>query len=923
MGIERVFLGWDEPILPRAAQWLLSQAASGSRLDLESYLCVLPGRRAGRRLVALLAEFAEQRRLWLVPPHVVTVGRLPEKLYPLKRPLANRAARQLAWATVLQRASEEIQLAITPRPPAPDDTEGWLAVARLCLSQHDELVAADLDFAEVTRRVAASLPPQEQRRWRALAELQTEYLSLLDEVGWWDVQQARRYALHHKECRWDGHVVLIGTADLNPITRLLLRQLKTPVTALVGAPESCRTGIDEAGCLVADYWHERPIEVAREQVEVVGGPEEQAEAAVRFVASAQSQYDQHQWTVGVGDDELVPYVRQAFGDHHVATRWGPGEPMATTEVFQTLRALERYLSHGTWADFRALVAMPAIRAHMERQMPGVDWLSAADEYAARHLPYRRPTQWRRDGDVSQVLVSVTAVVDQLAAPFHDTAQPWPVWGERCCQFLAQVYGDRQWDRDDPADRPFVVALEQLRDVVAEMEAVPPTLQLAVDGSTGIGLLLEQLVARRVAPPEESAIEMMGWLDVAMDDAPAVVVVGVQEGRVPSVQRSHLVLPNAARSQLGLPDSRQRYARDAYAMQGLVASRQAIKFVAGRRAADGTPQIPSRLLFAVEGDEAARRAKAWFAPVGETPVDGAVTRETDEDTSELALLVPRPQPLAEPITRLNVTAFRDYLACPYRFYLRHVLKLRPVAASTDEMDGALFGELAHEVLCRFGQSDARDASDEAKIRKVLEEILDACVAERFAGDAYPAVYVQVEQLRLRLRVFAERQAERVRQGWHIDRVEWVGGSEGAGRWDVDGQPFELSGRIDRIDIHEETGRWCVLDYKTSDRQNTPEKTHFEKGKWVDLQLPLYRHLLPGDAPELRAVTLGYICLPRDPKGAGFYEAKWTEEQLAEADDVARDVIRRIRREEFWPPVSPPPKFSEPWAAICQDSRMSAP
>ena len=31
---------------------------------------------------------------------------------------------------------------------------------------------------------------------------------------------------------------------------------------------------------------------------------------------------------------------------------------------------------------------------------------------------------------------------------------------------------------------------------------------------------------------------------------------------------------------------------------------------------------------------------------------------------------------------------------------------------------------------------------------------------------------------------------------------------------------------------------------------------------------------------------------------------------------------MRAEEFWPPASPPPAFSEEFAAICQDDRFGA-
>jgi hypothetical protein len=134
--------------------------------------------------------------------------------------------------------------------------------------------------------------------------------------------------------------------------------------------------------------------------------------------------------------------------------------------------------------------------------------------------------------------------------------------------------------------------------------------------------------------------------------------------------------------------------------------------------------------------------------------------------------------------------------------------------------------------------------------------------------------------------------------------------------VDGEPIILRGRIDRIDVNRATGEHVLLDYKSSDAVKTPERVHQRSGQWVDLQLPLYRHLafsLGVNGP----LRLGYIVLPKDVAQVDFCLAEWTSDDLSAADDVAEDVIRKIRAQHFWPPVEPPPDFFEEYAAICQD------
>ncbi len=93
-------------------------------------------------------------------------------------------------------------------------------------------------------------------------------------------------------------------------------------------------------------------------------------------------------------------------------------------------------------------------------------------------------------------------------------------------------------------------------------------------------------------------------------------------------------------------------------------------------------------------------------------------------------------------------------------------------------------------------------------------------------------------------------------------------------------------------------------------------HRKNNEWVDLQLPLYRHLIRSlDIKD--NVRLGYIVLPKDVSKVGELWAEWDEETLAEADDVALQVAEAILNEEFWPPEEQPPGMMAEFAAICQD------
>ena len=60
----------------RLPTYLSERYAAHGVLDLQQTLVVMPGARAGRRLLELLVDHAEARQLALVPPQIVTIGQL-------------------------------------------------------------------------------------------------------------------------------------------------------------------------------------------------------------------------------------------------------------------------------------------------------------------------------------------------------------------------------------------------------------------------------------------------------------------------------------------------------------------------------------------------------------------------------------------------------------------------------------------------------------------------------------------------------------------------------------------------------------------------------------------------------------------------------------------------------------------------------
>jgi len=312
MSINRVFLDWKRRALPAAVDWLIERFSGAGQLDLENVTLALPGSRVGRRLLEILVEQAEKRKLRLCPPRIVTVGKLPELLYEAKRPFAGALVQQLAWVEAL-RGSEPGQVqAIVSAVPAADDLVAWLLLGEMLSRLHHELAADALNFPGVAQCGSQIDGFREAARWQALAGVQERYLDTLDRLGLWDLQTANLVAIRNGECRATAHIVLVGTADLNRSQRMMLDQVADHVTALVCAPEALAERFDEHGCLCPAAWLTQEIALADDQIEVADDPVGQAEAAVRIIMGLGGRYTTEQIAVGVADEEIVPYLRQRF-----------------------------------------------------------------------------------------------------------------------------------------------------------------------------------------------------------------------------------------------------------------------------------------------------------------------------------------------------------------------------------------------------------------------------------------------------------------------------------------------------------------------------------------------------------------------------------------------------------------------------------
>lgn len=768
----------------------------------------------------------------------------------------------------------------------------------MLLRLHDELIGEGIRFADVAAR--GELDDVEAARWADAARVQARYERELTEAGLVDSGLSRLKALESGAVAKPGGIVLVGVPELSGVARRALLLSGADVEAMVAAPPGMADLFDELGMIRVEVWKGREVPLREESVVFAEDYAAQAGFAFGAIAKLGGKYSVHDVVLGIPDAEVGPHLERAARRYGgVVARSAAGEALRSSAPARLLAGIGRVLEKGTFAAYAALARHPDMERYLLRQLGGnreERWLAAMDEYATKRLPGRVEGEMgpgsSEDGQAARVLREVKRLLGSL---LRGSAAP-----ENLLAVMRQVYMGNRVSREDPDAAPTIQACREIQQGISQVAALPDSWRPGT-GAALIRTVLEVCGDKPLPMPSTAdVIEMLGWLELPLDPTPVAIITGVNDGSLPESYRADAMLPDGLRSRLGVPCSERRLARDTYLLTLVVKSRKHVTLISGRRSSDGKPLAPSRLLFAADARTVVGRVRRLCESTEST-----AQLKAKEGPGVRAGWVERPRVEVAAVTSMEVTAFKTFLDSPYRFYLEKVLGLKEVARPEPEMDPMAFGDIVHKVMEQFARGEARDMADAGRIREFLLDHLELLATERFGSSPAMAVRVQLEMARMRLEEVAQWQAGWRADGWVILEKEW--NPKGGVALPGADPSFRVRGQIDRIDVKEGDKALgaAIIDFKTGESADSPITTHGRRGKWKDLQLPLYRHLAASLELPPDRLSLGYVPVTSRPGQVGFKPGDWDEEDLADADAKAREIAARVMRGDFFDLGKRPP------------------
>ena len=900
--VRRYFLSWDQPLLPQAVRFLAGDWSGGKPLDLSRLVVVVSTKQAGRRLREALAAFAAERDQAVFPPRVLTPDRL--LLEGQNVTVATPLESLLAWAEILFALDLAEFREVFPVDPPAINFAWALRQAQEFAGLQAKLAEGGLRMADVATR-GGDFP--ETARWRQLGGLERLQAGRLDGMGLVDAQSAKILAARNPQAPEGAEkIIVLATADPLPLAVQALTGLADllPVEVVIFAPESAAGDFDEWGRPLTPAWENRVLALGdfETRVHLCADAAGQAERIARLATSYG--VPEGSLAVGVADAEVLPQLEGALHRSGLDVFNPEGRALRHDGLYHVLAALAELARDPAFEAVESLARCPDFMAYLRGRIgapfSSARWLAGLDYLRARHLPATL-TAAREHAAESKRFPELARALGEM-----EELRSWLTresFAEGVTAVLAAMFVGRKLDPVQERDARFEEEAAAWMDTVracAEAERRFSGLTRSDWWELALRLFGEGL---RTEEKRAGAVELQGWLELSWENAPHLVVVGMNDGCVPESVAGDPYLPESLRVRLGLKTNAARLARDSYLLQALAASRMSsgrLDLLFGKNSSTGEPLRPSRLLLRCVDIELPVRVKFLFR---EPELEGE-----NHAWRRAWKLAPRQAP---PPLQVSVTALRGWLKCPLRFYFRHVLGMEAVDPAKNELDAMDFGTLCHSALEAMGGDPAmRGCTDAAVLRDFLWAEFDRQVRRRFGTELTLPLLVQVESAHQRLAKAAEVQVAEVQAGWVIEAVEK--------KFSITVGGLTVNGKIDRIERNASTGAVRVLDYKTSDTAVSPAEVHLRTlrpgetmaewaqcagtGKlraWADLQLPLYGHALVAEFG--RNIFCGYFNLPKASGETGI--AVWdgyTVELQESAWRCTEGVCAAIRAGEFWPP-----------------------
>jgi len=328
-------------------------------------------------------------------------------------------------------------------------------------------------------------------------------------------------------------------------------------------------------------------------------------------------------------------------------------------------------------------------------------------------------------------------------------------------------------------------------------------------------------------------QILGLLETRNLNFDRVIILDVNEGVVPGVEKYDPLLPQHLRVDIGIPGYIEKESIYAHNFYRLVNGAKEVHLLYKQGKLKMTDEnIRSRFIERILWEKEKRGEKiALCKPVFKVEI---VKDEKKFPKSEIIL-----KKLKENI-EYHSTAIDIYIHCPLKFYYRYALRLKEREEIEEDIERSTIGIFIHAFLKDYY---GRFLNEKIMIdKRHFMETLTKRLEEKFKDHGGSIIIKEI--IKKTLERFIRYEIERTKENdIYIRGLEEKILTE----IDVDGQKFKIKGWIDRIE--EIDGKYYIIDYKTGfikkpNKNQSPEfalSRESIRDRMKSLQLPIYIYL----------------------------------------------------------------------------------
>ena len=834
------------------ADELLSRHRTGRLLDLSEYTLLLPGKRAGRRLLEVLAEFCAAEKILFLPPKTETDISFMRSLCREFAGAKTASPFETAdiWRKVLTENSEALPDIITTmreeEESVPDNVLTSLGDSLSKLKK--ELFLNNIGLSDIIEK--GELPTDEEtKRYETIEKLFSAYETKLDVYGLMDETRALKLILDSpgKEIK---KIYLLGCRDNIPyLLKLFQRNDYEVKIILVGESE----WFDQTGLLRKDVKFPPTKAQRSPNTKILPTPLEEAEEIYLALKQETEEKTLHQCDVTIAsqDSGICSFLR-VFAKESLTFHEAGGKLWHETEPGLFCQSLAEFLRNPNAKACIEFLRLPCVERaaiaeiktfhNLEEVLP--DFTRILTERLGEH-----PKSWMFEANPNQDPKLLFAFLEEFVKPWRQklTKSQWlDVWKNTLAKLKTSQSPENQssW---------------QQTDALAETLAASRIDEEEIGGDVFLKRLESQAKKSHVTIQTESdAIDVTGWLEVVLDDSSVIFLCDINEGILPKVKNSDIFLPDKLRAKLGMSCGEDIIRRDRYYLRLLLDKDAKTYLFACRQSLDGTYRTLSRLLCDESEDpiDRAKYVEEFYAKAqsGSANLYASLFLPRSKGDAFPASFI---QTVRDSLSSISASKLNSFRECPFKFALQQIGVQSPMRIFR-ELAPTVYGTLAHQIMQKFAEAKIRKElpSDEEKTNVFFAETIQALCRKIFGPSLPPLANFQIMQLREKLALFSKEHLSWEQAGWEIVMAEE--------KFEKEIKGVKLTGKLDRLDRNTKLqNAVCVIDYKTG------ASVKDEKEMQKDLQLPAYLKLLEGRFPPEIPRSYAFVNFSADKNQEKLY------------------------------------------------------